>query len=49
MEGHATWPDDPGLMGIEEDEATAERNARISLELQLMRIGFDLDMEVNAE
>ncbi len=46
---HATWPEDPGLMDIEEDKATAERNARTSLELQLVRLGFDPSLEVSRE
>ncbi len=52
---HAGYPDDPGFLpppGWDDDHGLGlettwhHRNAQVSLELQLMRMGFDFGMEV---
>ena len=53
MPPHAAWPEDPGLLPLNdwtgEDEDTQRRNAQVSLELQLLRIGIDPSLEVSGE
>ena len=52
---HSTYPDDPGFLAPpdwDDDHGLAEttwdrRSARISLELQLVRLGFDPSLEVS--
>ena len=51
----ATGPDDPGFlsppdwhdnMGLDEETVWDRRNARVSLELQMMRLGYDTSRQV---